>query len=422
MGNQKVIIAGAGATGLTTALALAQAGCRVTVIGKSVAPPPTRTVALWGASVRLLDNIGIWQSARAFAEPLLAMRILDATGSLFKLPPVEFRAAELGLPGFGFNISNADLVAVLLASVKADKRITLHDSLVRKITPQPPFITVESDDETLHEAALLVGAEGSQSPSRQAAGIKQRQWQYPQVAVTAVLQHRCPHHHVSTEFHTRSGPCTLVPMLSLPDAPYRSGLVWLMAPPEAARRTALSHSDFATELEAMTQSVLGALTIEGQLGSFPMRGMSVERFGQNRTMLVGEAAHAFPPIGAQGLNLGLRDVAALAEIVSSANASAQDCGSDAMTQNYHRSRNSDVALRTAGVDVLNRSLLAPYLPVDFLRGAGLMALASIAPLRRAVMRVGLAPQALPPLMRAPQGPAKAFDRRDAAQNHQTARR
>ncbi|MBV1706034.1 MAG: FAD-dependent monooxygenase [Hyphomicrobiales bacterium] len=421
MPSQNVIIAGAGATGLTAALALAQAGCKVTVVGRHIAPPPTRTVALWGASVRMLENIGIWQEAGAFAEPLQAMRIIDATGSLFKLPPVEFRSAELGLPGFGFNITNADLVAVLLASVRADSRITLHEGLVREITLQSAAIEVECDDGTRHGAALLIGAEGSQSPSRRAAGIQQRQWQYPQVAVTAVLHHRCPHHHVSTEFHTRTGPCTLVPMLALPDVPYRSSLVWLMDPAEAARRVALPAGDFAIELENMTQSVLGAFTIEGQLGAFPMRGMLVERFGRNRTMLVGEAAHAFPPIGAQGLNLGLRDVAALVDIVSSALAGAQDCGSDAVMMNYHRARVSDVASRTLGVDVLNRSLLAPYLPVDFLRGAGLMALASIAPLRRAVMRAGLAPQALPQLMRSAAKASTVLTAPGAARNRQTFR-
>ena len=401
MRNQNVIIAGAGATGLTAALALAQAGCRVTVIGKHDVPPPTRTVALWTASVRLLQNLGLWKDALAFAEPLVTMRIFDATDSLFKLPPVEFRASDLGLPGFGFNIANADLVATLQAAVQANSRITLHEGLVRTITQQGTVIAVESDDQTIHEAALLVGAEGSQSPSRHAAGIAQRQWHYPQMAVTAIVQHRWPHHHVSTEFHTRSGPCTLVPLQGRTDAPHRSSLVWLMDAPEAARRTALAPGDFAAELETTTQSVLGALKVEGQLGSFPMRGMVVDRFGRNRTMLVGEAAHAFPPIGAQGLNLGLRDVGVLAEIVSEAQASAQDCGSDAMTMRYHHARASDVALRIGGVDMLNRSLLAPFLPVDFLRGAGLMALASIVPLRRAVMRVGLAPQALPPLMRVP---------------------
>lgn len=386
---------------MAAALALAKAGISVKVIGKHESPPPTRTVALWAGSLQLLKNLGIWERVRAVAEPLVAMRIFDATGSLFSLPPVEFHAAEIGREGFGFNIANADLVAALLDAARANPCITLHDGLACSITRTAETLTVIANGQSVHHAALLIGAEGSLSPSRQSAGIATRQWHYPQMAITAILQHRLPHHDVSTEFHTRAGPCTLVPLASRGKTPHRSSLVWLMSPAEAVRRADLTPEAFAGEVEDMTRSLLGRFSVEGARGAFPMRGMVAERFGQNRIMLVGEAAHAFPPIGAQGLNLGLRDVGVMADIVGAAWNSAQDCGSDAMTARYHEARASDVALRTGGVDLLNRSLLAPYLPMDFLRGAGLMALASVNPLRRAIMRTGLGPHNLPPLMRPP---------------------
>lgn len=394
-----VMIAGAGATGLAAALALVQTGCRVKIIGRLDASPPTRTVALWTASVRLLENLGVWERARAQAQPLVSMRIVDSTGSLFALPPVEFHARDIGLEGFGYNIANVDLVEALLAAVKVDPRITLHEALVHAITPSAGAVALETDDQTKYRSRLLIGAEGSQSPSRRAAGITTRQWAYPQSAVTALLHHRLPHNNISTEFHTRAGPCTLVPLAGRTGAPHRSSLVWLMSPPDAERRRSLSADDFADEVETTTQSLLGRFTLEGQTSAFPMRGMVAERFGQQRIMLVGEAAHAFPPIGAQGLNLGLRDVGVMADVVGTALATSGDCGADDVTTRYHQARASDVALRTSGVDILNHSLLAPYLPVDFLRGAGLMALGSLGPLRRAVMRMGVAPHNLPPLMR-----------------------
>ena len=388
---------------MVAALALAKAGICVKIIGRPDASPPTRTVALLEGSLQLLENLDVWERARAVAEPLKLMRIFDATGSLFALPPAEFSAADIGLERFGFNIANADLVTALLDTVKANPRITSHVGLARIITPSAENITVEVDDQSVHQAALLIGAEGSHSPSRQSAGITTRQWHYPQMAVTAILQHRLPHHNASTEFHTRAGPCTLVPLARREDVHHRSSLVWLMSPDEATRRAGLTPEAFSDEVEEMTQSLLGRFSVEGARGAFPMRGMVAERFGQNRIMLVGEAAHAFPPIGAQGLNLGLRDVGVMAEIVGTAWVNAEDCGGDAVTARYHQARASDIALRTGGVDLLNRSLLAPFLPVDFLRGAGLMALASLNPLRRAIMRTGLGPRDLPPLMRPPTG-------------------
>ena len=166
----------------------------------------------------------------------------------------------------------------------------------------------------------------------------------------------------------------------------RSSLVWLLDPDEAARVAALDDAGFARRVEAQTHSLLGAMRVEGPRGSVPMSGLSVARFGAKRMALIGEAAHVFPPIGAQGLNLGLRDVAALRDAVSD----ASDPGSDHVIADYDRSRQADVRLRTGAVDALNRTLLTDMLPADLLRGVGLLALSTIGPLRRLVMRQGLA--------------------------------
>jgi 2-octaprenyl-6-methoxyphenol hydroxylase len=235
-------------------------------------------------------------------------------------------------------------------------------------------------------ASLVVAADGRSSPAREAARITTTTWRYPQVALTAIFAHDMPHKDTSTEFHTRQGPCTFVPLPGTAEHPNRSSLVWMMSPEEADRRAALPAEAFAREASETGLRHLGALRLISQRGRVPMQGLTARRLTGARIALVGEAAHAFPPIGAQGLNLGLRDVAALVNAAEAADPGAADG-----LATYDRSRASDVRTRTGAVDALNRSLLSDLLPVDFARGLGLLALDSFAPLRRFVMRQGLTP-------------------------------
>lgn len=315
------------------------------------------------------------------AAPLAVMRLVDDTGSLFKQPPVEFKAAELGLPAFGWNIENAALVEAMAAKAKAEPRIRMIPHAVTEISAGTGAVRLAGDGFEPVEARLAIGADGRKSRVREAAGITARDWSYPQVALTAILGHRREHRDASTEFHTRSGPCTLVPMPGR-----RSSLVWLLEPGEAERIAGLDDVAFARAVERQTHSLLGAMTVAGPRGRVPMGGLSVDRFADARMALIGEAAHVFPPIGAQGLNLGLRDVVALRDAV----AGTDDPGDEAALAAYDRSRQADVRLRTGAVDALNRTLLTDLMPADLMRGAGLLALSRIAPLRRLVMRQGLA--------------------------------
>lgn len=377
----EIAIVGAGAVGLAAALALAGDGRRVTLFGQPMAPRDGRTVALLDGSWRLLESLGLQPALEEKAAPLTVMRLVDDTGSLFRQPPVEFLASEVGLEAFGWNIENAELVAVMAEAAAANPAIRILPHLVSAITPDPEAVSLSGEGFAPLRARLVIGADGRQSRVRAAAGIAGRDWTYPQTALTAILGHRRDHREVSTEFHTRSGPCTLVP---LPGR--RSSLVWLLEPAEAERVAALDDAAFARRLETQVHSLLGAMTVEGPRGKVPMGGLSVQRFGAGRMALIGEAAHVFPPIGAQGLNLGLRDVAALQRAL----AHARDPGGDDVIAAYDKSRQSDVRLRTGAVDVLNRTLLTDLLPADLLRGAGLLALSHLGPLRRLVMRQGLA--------------------------------
>ena len=396
----EVIVVGAGATGVATAIGLAQAGVKVALVGPADLRRNGRTVALWSGSVQMLRNIGIWQDISTHAEPIITMRLVDDTGSIFTQPPVDFCASELGHDEFGFNIENFWLVQALLAKADLQPNITRFTALVQGVELSPERGIVHLETGQSLSASLLVGAEGRQSPTRAAALIEVRKWNYPQIALTAIFSHRRPHKDVSTEFHTRSGPCTLVPLPPEPDAPNRCSLVWLMRAPEANRRSQLSDAEFAQAVEAQVQYLLGPMQVQGSRAQFPMSGMVAKQMSGHRVALVGEAAHVFPPIGAQGLNLGMRDVAGLIDLVTQAHASGGDLGSDAVLHAYERARRADIELRTRGVDMLNTALLTDLLPADFMRGAGLLALANIAPLRRAIMRQGMNPGNPPPLMRA----------------------
>ena len=390
-----VAVVGAGAAGLAAALAFHHAGFATILIGRSEPRPDGRTVALLDGSVRMLRRLGAWESLAADAAPLETMRLVDDTGSLFRTPPVAFQAAEIGLEAFGWNIESDRLVRGLAQAVAAAGIAISADAAAGYgADDRGSVLTLDGGEEL--RASLVVAADGRRSGLREQAGIKAREWSYPQAALTTILAHERDHRDASTEFHTRHGPFTLVP---LPGR--RSSLVWVTAPQAAARLAELDDAGLALTIERQAQSLLGAMRIDGPRGLVPMSGLSVDSYGAARVALVGEAAHVFPPIGAQGLNLGLRDVAALVDAACDAREAGEDVGAEETMRRYGRGRTLDVRLRTAAVDTLNRTLLADLLPADLLRGAGLLLLDRVRPLRRLVMREGVLPRlSTPRLMRA----------------------
>lgn len=398
-GLQDVVVVGAGAAGIAAALAFARDGFRVALVGSPEARRDGRTVALLDGSVRFLDHLGAWSRLRAEAAPLEVMRLIDDTGSLFRPPPVAFQASEIELEAFGWNIENAVLVSHLADLARSTERIEILPSNATSCDAHENSAVLHLEDGSRIEAHLVVAADGRNSKLRDATGMRVRTWSYPQSALTTILAHERDHRETSTEFHTRHGPFTLVP---LPGR--RSSLVWVTEPDEAKRLAGLGDEALALAIERQAQSILGRMRLDGPRGCVPMSGLSVDRFVADRLALVGEAAHVFPPIGAQGLNLGFRDVAALRDGLVDARRAGEDIGSARALARYNRSRDLDVRLRTAAVDGLNRTLLSGLLPADLLRGVGLIALAGIGPLRRAVMREGVLPTVgAPRLMRAGRG-------------------
>src|SRR5208282_5158595 len=218
------------------------------------------------------------------------------------------------------------------------------------------------EDGRLVASALVIGADGRASRARRAAGLAMRAHRYRQSALTALLSHRLPHRDFSTEFHTRQGPFTLVPLPPKETAPNRSSLVWVMSKDNARRREALDDAALEREIERQARSILGAMRLEGRPGVFPMVRQVVPKITSQRLALVGDAAHAFPPIGAQGLNLGLRDVEAIVACAVEARDDGRDIGGEPALLSYERARRTDIAARSGFVHGLNQALLMRFAP------------------------------------------------------------
>lgn len=373
------VVVGAGPAGATAALALAVGGLSVALVGP-VPAVDARTTALLGGSVDLLARLDVWPRAVEAAAPLKVMRLVDDTRRLIRAPETTFDAAELGREAFGWNIPNDALNKALADVIAMMPLVTRITAPAERIAPDATGVTLLAGGRTVR-ARLAVAADGANSPTREAAGLPVRRWRYRQTALVTTLRHTVPHFGVSTEFHTPSGPFTLVPLPG-----QRSSLVWIERPAEAERLAALDDAALAAAIEAQAQSILGAMAIDGPRGLLPLDGHLAVRFAGNRVALVGEAAHRFPPIGAQGLNLGLRDVADLARAVRR---SPADPGAASVLADYDGARRRDAAPRTAAVDLLDRSLLTGFLPVQLARSVGLWAAGRIPPLRRLAMRAGL---------------------------------
>ena len=393
--SAEVVIIGGGPVGLTAAIALASAGVETALVARPGGWPDNRTTALLASSVTALDTLGVWQRCRDDAAPLRVMRIIDDTARLLRAPEVHFAASEIGLDAFGYNIENRFLLAALDARARALRALTFIADDARAIAIEATRVTVELRHGQPLRARLAIGADGHRSLCRSAAGIATDGARYPQTALTFNLGHQRPHQDSSTEFHTQNGPFTLVPLPAR-----RSSLVMVVDPGEATRIAALPEAELAGEIERRSHSVLGRIEPEPGRGAFPLATQTARRFAIARVALVGEAAHLLPPIGAQGLNLGLRDAATIGELVVATRRDGGDVGGSDLAHRYDGSRRTDVTSRAVAVDLLNRSLLSDFLPLQGARGLGLFLMERIGPLRRAVMRESIAPAAAQPrLMR-----------------------
>ena len=391
--NFDIVVVGGGLAGLTAALALSEAKstgptANIALVMPKSARVDGRTTALLGNSVSYLEELDVWQDCASSSAPLSTMRILDGTNRLWRAPPVDFKAIELGLDAFGYNIANSVLADYLLEKIKQQNHVEIIENSVTGLKSDESFAEIILANKKSIKTKLVIAADGKNSLLREQAGITVKKWQYPQMAVALNFTHSRPHQNTSTEFHTEEGPFTIVPMPPL-DGKHQSGLVWVMRPENASEFLTRDQLEQERLVEEKMQSMHGQISFATTPQQFPLSGMIARNFAQNRVSIVGDAAHVFPPIGAQGFNLGLRDVREICTIASKALLRSEDPGNAKVMSEFNASRRRDVATRTGAVDMLNRSLLTDFLPVQAVRGLGLFALANIPVLRKFAMRQGL---------------------------------
>ena len=401
MSDFDVIVAGAGPAGLAAACLLALDGRRVALVAKEQgdASDP-RTVALMQPSIRLLMHLGIWPGRlKEATQPLRKLRLVDDTGSLFKAPAITFDPAELGEEAFGWNFPLGLLIPALFSRARElGVEFTGADSAAIQTYSDGVSVITAAGDRL--GGRVAIAADGKNSVLREAAGIRTNRWAYDQTAIATSFGHSGPHDGISTEYHKGAGPFTTVPMPG-----NRSALVWMERPARAAELMALPDAEFAAEVQIGTHGELGRVSDIGPRRLFPMQGLVARDFAKNRVILIGEAAHVVPPIGAQGLNMSLRDAAQAADLMEG----EEDPGNAALLSAYDALRRRDVQPRQQVIDLMNRSLLSGFMAMETGRAAGLTLLSQFGPLRRAVMKYGLAPSAgLPRTMRPPQGSAPAL--------------
>lgn len=386
-----ILISGGGIAGLIAAAAFGSQGFSTLCVDP--APPVTdeaaegadlRSTAFLTPSVRLLQQIGLWERLAPHATALQIMRIVDAGGASPSARLTrDFDASEIGDQPFGWNLPNWLLRREISAQLNSMPHVRFRPGTgTAAVLARHEGAMVTLTDGSRLRARLLIGADGRNSPVRQALGIGVRTFRYGQKALAFAVTHNRPHHNISTEVHRSGGPFTLVPLPDRGGNP-SSAVVWMESGRETARLRALPEDAFEAELNARSAGVLGQLRLATPLTEWPIISQIADRFTGPRTALIAEAAHVLPPIGAQGLNMSLADLGALLDL------SGTDPGNPASLARYERTRRPEAYARLLGIDALNRASQANLRPLRDLRAAALGGLYGIAPVRRLMMRAGL---------------------------------
>ncbi|RUY36760.1 UbiH/UbiF family hydroxylase, partial [Mesorhizobium sp. M7A.F.Ca.CA.002.07.1.1] len=341
----RILVAGTGPAGLIAALGFAAEGFPVTLVGPEATAPDGRTTALMNPALKVLDRLGVLEAVVSKAAPLKVMRIVDATSRLIRSPVVTFRASEIDEDEFGLNLPNSVLTPALASAVAARAGIDWLRSMVANWHLDAEHVRAGLADGSSVDASLAVAADGRLSPARQAAGISTSARSYPQAALVLNFGHSGDHAFTSTEFHTETGPFTQVPLPG-----NRSSLVWVVKPETATELAALDDATLSQRVEQQMQSMLGRVAVEPGRQIYPLSAVTPLRFARDRVALVGEAAHVFPPIGAQGLNLGIRDVD---DLIGIACENRSDPGAAKALAAYDFKRRPDILARSSAVNLLN---------------------------------------------------------------------
>ncbi|MCB5410578.1 UbiH/UbiF family hydroxylase [Pseudogemmobacter faecipullorum] len=388
-----ILISGGGIAGLTAAAALGTAGFEVIcvdptppAISESAGDADLRTTAFLQPSVAVLEAAGLWQRLAPHAAALQVMRIVDSGGAPGEARLVkDFNASEISDQPFAWNLPNWLLRREISARLTELPNVSFRPGLATTglLTREREALVTLSDGSKI-SARLVIGADGRNSPVREAMGISTRDLRYGQKALVFSVTHSRPHENVSTEVHRSGGPFTMVPLPDRDGKP-ASSVVWMERGPEAARLAALPAEAFEAEMNLRSCGVLGEMRLATRRLVWPIISRLASKMSGERVALMAEAAHVVPPIGAQGLNMSLADLALLLKLTGS----AADPGARPLLDAYHQGRHGDVSLRVGGIDLLNRASMAGAQGLRDLRAGALDLLYSLDPLRQGLMKAGL---------------------------------
>ncbi|MGE0254700.1 MAG: UbiH/UbiF/VisC/COQ6 family ubiquinone biosynthesis hydroxylase [Alphaproteobacteria bacterium] len=392
-----VVVVGAGPVGLTLAAALGGAGLRVALLDRAdpdaqAAPGVDgRTTAIAAGSRRVLEGTGVWPALAGDACPIASIRVADGGSPLF----VHYDAAEIGDEPLGHIVDNHALRRALLDRVRALPAVRLlAPAAIVGLVRGPAAVTVRlADGETLH-AAVVLACDGRRSALRTEAGIAAAEWSYGQDAIVCTAHHEHPHGNVAVEHFRPDGPFAMLPMSdATPEAAraagglvHRSSIVWTERADLAPAFATLPRAEFEHELARRFGDRLGRLAVPGRVWRHPLALTHAERYVDHRLALVGDAAHAIHPIAGQGLNMGFRDVAALAELLVDARRNGLDIGAPDVLAGYQRWRRFDNTVLAVVTDALNRLFSNDIAPLRTVRRMGFGAVQRMAPARRLFMR------------------------------------
>lgn len=399
-----VLIVGGGLTGAALGCALAQGGFSVVVVDAQAPEAGLdsgfdgRASAIAAGSARILDSIGVWPALAGRAEAIREIRVSDGDSRLF----LHFDHAELGAGPLGYMVENRHLRRALRESARAAPGLVwLAPRRVAALTREAA-VRATLDDGATVAARLVAAADGKRSPTRARAGIPVRRRAYGQTAIVCTVRHERPHNGIAQERFLPAGPFAILPL-----GGDRASLVWTERADLGAVLAALPDDAFLAEIRARFTGYLGALALAGPRSSYPLELVRARRMTDRRLALAGDAAHAIHPIAGQGLNLGLRDVAALAGLAGESALLGLDVGAGHTLARYERHRRADSLAMILATDGLNRLFADERAPVAAARRLGLAAVNRLAPLKRRLMRhaMGLTgePGALPRPNPLPQG-------------------
>jgi 2-octaprenyl-6-methoxyphenol hydroxylase len=384
-----VLVAGGGMAGMTMGLALAKGGLSVAVVERQ--PPSTmrdatfdgRTSAIAYGSANVFEGVGVWPRLVDRAQPIQDVRVADGTlmdgpSSLF----LHYDHSEIGDHPLGYILENRDIRDALLAEADVAPTFELiAPAAVAEVARESGSATVHLTDGRSVSARLVIGADGRNSPLRESAGIRLTKFDYPQTAIVCTVAHARPHNGVAVELFLPSGPFAMLPMTG-----QRSNVVWTEQKDLAQQMFALDDDAFLDELQRRFGDWLGDIEIEGPRFGFPLGLMHADRYTDRRLALIGDAAHVIHPIAGQGFNMGLRDVAALAESVVDAHRLGLDIGGGPVLARYERWRRFDNVLMATAMDGLNRLFSNDIGPLRLVRDLGLAAVNRLPPVKRFFMR------------------------------------